>query len=105
MNLKTKMEACFLEGKFQGTCGESRGSVALIRLLDCKDDTRNHLVKYHLGSEQLLEYELILTRAGCDVFVVRFYFVNILYTLAPLTMRSLPNSDGRGVPRDSKIEY
>ena len=41
----------------------------------------------------------------CDVFVVRFYFVNILYTLAPLTMRSLPNSDSRGVPRDSKIEY
>ena len=65
MNFKTKMEeACFLEGKFQGTCGESRGSVALIQLLDCKDDIRNHLVKYHLGSEQLLEYELILTRAG-----------------------------------------
>ena len=41
----------------------------------------------------------------CDVFVVRFYFVNILYTLAPLTMRSLLNSDSRGVPRDSKIEY
>lgn len=58
------MEACFLEGKYQGTCGESRGSAALNRLLDCKDDIRNHLVKYQLGSEQLLEYELILTRAG-----------------------------------------
>ena len=58
------MEACFLEGKFQGAWCESRGSFALIRLLDCKDDIRNHLVKNHLGSEQLLEYELILTRAG-----------------------------------------
>ena len=58
------MEACFLEGKFQGAYGESRGSFALICLLDCKDDIRNHLVKCHLGSEQLLEYDLILTRAG-----------------------------------------
>ena len=43
------MEAFFLEGKYQGTCGESRGNYALYRLLDCKDDIRNHLVRCHLG--------------------------------------------------------
>ena len=58
------MEACFLDGKYQGTCGESQGNYVLYRLLDCKDDIRNHLVRCHLASEQLVEYELILARAG-----------------------------------------
>ncbi len=58
------MEACFLDGKYQGTCCESQGNYVLYRLFDCKDDIRNHLVRCHLVSEQLVEYELILARAG-----------------------------------------
>ena len=45
------------------------------------------------------------TVSGCDVFVVRFYFVNILYTLALLPTQPLLILIARGVPRDSKIEY
>ena len=45
------------------------------------------------------------TVSGCDVFVVRFYFVNILYTLALLTTRPLPNSDSPWSTTGSKIEY
>lgn len=46
------------------TCGDSRGKSSLSRLVDCKDDIRNHLANYRLSNVVLSEYEVILARAG-----------------------------------------
>ena len=46
------------------TCGDSRGKSSLSRLVDCKDDIRNHLANYRLSNVVLAEYEVILARAG-----------------------------------------
>jgi len=58
-----KMSACFMNGKDVTGCGEFRGVQALTSLLECRDDVSSHLKRFHLSSE-ILEYELILFRAG-----------------------------------------
>ena len=58
-----KMSACFMESKDTSGCGDFRGEKTLSSLLECRDDVSSHLKRFHL-SKGLLEYELILFRAG-----------------------------------------
>lgn len=57
------MSACFMESKDTSGCGDFRGEKTLSSLLECRDDVSSHLKRFHL-SKGLLEYELILFRAG-----------------------------------------
>ena len=45
-------------------CGDSRGACGIVRLSDCNDEIRNHLISCHLSKEALSENEMILARAG-----------------------------------------
>ena len=45
-------------------CGSSRGLSGLVRLSECNDDVKNHLISCHLSKEVLSENELILARTG-----------------------------------------
>ena len=57
------MSACFMESKDVSGCGDFRGVKTLVPLLECQDDVSSHLKRFHLSNE-ILEYELILLRAG-----------------------------------------
>ena len=45
-------------------CGDSRGACGIVRLSDCNDEKRNHLISCHLSKEALSENELILAKVG-----------------------------------------
>lgn len=53
---------CFVIDDYK--CGKSRGKTDLFKLVDCQDDISNHLISYHLSQDNLIEYQLILARAG-----------------------------------------
>ena len=55
---------CFLRSKDEKNCGPSRGASGVVRLSECNDEIRNHLISCHLSKEGLDEKELILARAG-----------------------------------------
>ena len=56
--------SCFVSFKDAAGCGEFMGQNNLERLSNCKQDVSAHLRRYHLSKENLLEYNLILLRAG-----------------------------------------
>ena len=58
--VKEMARVCF---HADNTCGDSPGKSSLSKLIDCKDDTRNHLANYRLSNVVLSEYEVILARA------------------------------------------
>ena len=55
---------CFLKAKDEKNCGGTCGACGIVRLSDCNDEIRNHLISCHLSKEALSENELILARAG-----------------------------------------
>ena len=55
---------CFLNSKDGKNCGSSRGLSGLVRLSQCNDDVKYHLISCHLSKEVLSENELILARTG-----------------------------------------
>ena len=57
---------CFLNSKDGKNFGSSRGLSGLVRLSECNDDVKHHLIGCHLSKEVLGENELIL--AGTDLF-------------------------------------
>ena len=59
--VKQMASVCF---HADNTCGDSRGKPSLSRLVDCKEDIRNHLANYRLSNVFLSEYEAIFARAG-----------------------------------------
>jgi len=59
-----KIAVCFLESKDGSGCGDFRGANALTSLLECHDDISAHLKHFHLPNEDVLEYQMILARAG-----------------------------------------
>ena len=44
--------------------GSSRGLVGFVRLSECSDEVKHHLISCHLSKEVLSENELILARTG-----------------------------------------
>ena len=60
----SKPIACSFYGNGKITCGESRGKVDVISLIECVDDVTYHLKSCHLSRVKVTEYELILARAG-----------------------------------------
>ena len=60
----SKPIACSFFGNGKITCGESRGKVDVISLIECVDDVTYHLKSCHLSRVKVTEYELILARAG-----------------------------------------
>ena len=56
--------ACSLFGNGKIACGEPRGTVEVISLIECVDDITHHLKSCHLSRVKVMEYELILARAG-----------------------------------------
>ena len=59
-----KMPVCFMESRDGNDCGDFRGVNALTPLIECRDDISAHLKRFHLSNEDVLEYHLILARAG-----------------------------------------
>ena len=55
---------CFLNSKDGKNCGSSRGLSGLVRLSECDDEVKHHLISCHLSKEVLSENELILARTG-----------------------------------------
>ena len=55
---------CFLNGKDGKNFGSSRGLSGLVRLSECNDEVKYHLISCHLYKEVLRENELILARTG-----------------------------------------
>ena len=55
---------CFLNGKDGKNFGLSRGLSGLVRLSECNDEVKYHLISCHLYKEVLRENELILARTG-----------------------------------------
>lgn len=55
---------CFLNRKDGKNCGSSRGLSGLVRLSECNDEVKQHLISCHLSKEVLSENELILARTG-----------------------------------------
>lgn len=55
---------CSFSERVGTSCGESRGVNELVNLLDCQSDLKGHLSSCHLSKSNLIEYELILVRAG-----------------------------------------
>ena len=55
---------CFLNSKDGKNCGSSRGLSGLVRLSECDDEVKHHLISCHLSKEVLSENELILARSG-----------------------------------------
>ena len=60
----TRPLACSLFGNGKIACGEPRGKVEVISLIECMDDITQHLKSCHLSRVKVMEYELILARAG-----------------------------------------
>ena len=55
---------CFLNSKDRKNCGSSRGLSGFVRLSECSDEVKHHLISCHLSKEVLSENELILARTG-----------------------------------------
>ena len=55
---------CFLNSKDGENCGSSCGLSGLVRLSECNDEVKHHLISCHLSKEVLSENELILARTG-----------------------------------------
>ena len=56
---------CFLKFKDEKKTVVIRAvRVRIVRLSDCNDEIRNHLISCHLSKEALSENEMILARAG-----------------------------------------
>ena len=55
---------CFLNSKDGKNFGSSRGLSGLVRLSECNDEVKHHLIRYHLSKEVLSESELILAWTG-----------------------------------------
>ena len=55
---------CFLNSKDGKNFSWSRGLSGLVRLSECNDEVKHHLISCHLSKEVLSEYELILARTG-----------------------------------------
>ena len=55
---------CFLNSKDGKNFGSSRGLSGLVRLSECNDEVKHHLISCHLSKEVLSENEPILTRTG-----------------------------------------
>ena len=55
---------CFLNGKDGKNFGSSCGLSGLVRLSECNDEVKHHLISCHLSKEVLSENELILARTG-----------------------------------------
>ena len=55
---------CFLNSKDGKNFGSSRGLSGLVRLSECNDEVKHHLISCHLSKEVLSENELILARIG-----------------------------------------
>ena len=55
---------CFLNSKDGKNFGSSRGLSGLVRLSECNDEVKHHLISCHLSKEVLSENELILARTG-----------------------------------------
>ena len=53
---------CFLNSKDGKNCGSSRGLSGLVRLSECNDEVKHHMISCHLSKEVLSENELILAR-------------------------------------------
>ena len=54
---------CFLNSKDGKNFGSSRGLNGLVRLSECDDEVKHHLISCHL-SKEVLRDELILARTG-----------------------------------------
>ena len=46
---------CFLNSKDGKNFGSSRGLSGLVRLSECNDEVKHHLISYHLSKEVLSE--------------------------------------------------
>ena len=55
---------CFLNSKDGKNFGSSHGLSDLVRLSECNDEVKHHLISCHLSKEVLCESELILARTG-----------------------------------------
>ena len=55
---------CFFNCKDEKNFGSSRGLSGLVRLSECNDEVKHHLISCHLSKEVLSENELILARTG-----------------------------------------
>ena len=55
---------CFLNSKDGKNFGSSCGLSGLVRLSECNDEVKHHLISCHLSKEVLSENELILARIG-----------------------------------------
>ena len=57
---------CFLNSKDgkKPYVGSSHGLSGLVRLSECNDEVKHHLISCHLSKEVLSENELILARIG-----------------------------------------
>ena len=55
---------CFFSSKDGKNFGSSRGLSGLVRLSECNDEVKHHLISCHLSKEVLCENELILARTG-----------------------------------------
>ena len=55
---------CFFNSKDGKNFGSSRGLSGLVRLSECNDEVKHHLISCHLSKEVLSENELILARTG-----------------------------------------
>ena len=63
-NAITRPLACSLFETGKIACGEPRGKVEVISLIECVDDITYVLKSYHLSRVKVMDYELILSRAG-----------------------------------------
>ena len=59
-----KADSFFFFGNGKITCGESRGKVDVISLIECVDDVVYHLKSCHLSRVKVTEYELLLAGMG-----------------------------------------
>ena len=55
--------ACLCFGNGHILCGESRGKVEVIPLIECVDDITYYLKSCHLSHVEVMEYELILAES------------------------------------------
>ena len=63
-SVTTRPLACSLFGNGKIACGESRGKVEVMSLIECVDDITHHLKSCHLLRVKVMEYELIFGQGG-----------------------------------------
>ena len=57
-------QECFLNSKDGKNFGSSQGLSGLVRLFECNDKVKHHLISCHLSTEVLSKNELILAGTG-----------------------------------------